>query len=715
MKKRILFLTVFIFALTFLLCSCKGDKAVTELEITSGLKTHYELGEQPDFSQVKAKLTFNDATTATVSADDLIFGKLDTSIPGEKTLEITYEGYFGITIYVPISVAINGESENILSIINVSLPDSLINFSKSKETLVDKNCDYIVGDDNEFYFTLSVMTMSQEQGPHIVTSYTSESSVYLHGSDEPLTNEELEKYVIINEEKNAFDFTEDAVGKKFTIATRPKNILPGQESRFTKSFDFLVVDGYNIYKAYELNYLTNASDGYDFSEEYSYEKRSQTEIVDAFLYSEKMTQRPENIASLVIHNDLVITTNDLPREYFVNKNRNGEFYNNLSIFNYSHNDDRNSFAIYGNCFTVDAHQLPCVKKEGTGPFDGMSSSTALFSFSNEVSDKDLNFDHTVYTTLLHNLVLIGSNPKSDTESNSDKSMRGLIALNTEAQTVNIDNSVVKYFYISIVAQDDYQTLNITDSIFNCSWQNHIYLGCDNAIQDADDEPLPRNLYPRLTVNVTNTSITESGGPAFIIQQYYPSDNCNKYSGALVNISEDSVVESYVSGNEAWFQAMKLGFVFDLLRGLDDSLRPYDSTVITEKFVESNGTSKRLQLMNIIAVNLIVPDMENGMQGIMADLMGKADVDGKIIIGSETVLDMDDYGNSKFGNTTVSNLKDAGQPQVISKTDGSVGHIINNKLIEDSGSIAAESDEDYLSVFYYSLGIVFANYHPTNQY
>jgi len=697
-----------------MLSSCKGDKAVADLIITSGLKQEYMLGEQPDFSGVTARVVFNDSTTLDVTADDLVFGDFDTSMPGNKSLEIKYNEYFGITIYKTLTVVDTTDYGDSISIINISLPDSLADFQKAKENFIDTNCEYVVGDDNDFFLTLSVLAMSPEHGPHIITNYVSHSEIYLFGSEVPLQNAELDKYVVIDENRNAFNFTEEAVGKKFTINTRPKNVISGFESNFTRSFDVTIVDGYNVYEAYELNFISNNEDGFDFSEKDSSETRTQLEIINDFLSNEKLVKKPDSLASIVLHKNLEITPNDIPREYFVNKSRTDELYNHLAIFPYTHTEKSNSFAIYGNCFTIDAHNLPSVQKEGDGPFDGMSSSTALFEFLNE-TEKDKNYDHSEYTTTLQNVIFTGGNPKSDTESNSDKSMRGLIALRTEAQTMNITNSVVKYFYISLVAQDDYQTVNITNSRFNSSWQNHIYLGSDNPIQEDDEEPLSTG-YPRLTANVKNSIITESGGPAFILQQYSPDIKCNKYSGAVVNISEDSVIESYVSGNEAWFEAMKLGFVFDLLKGLDDSLRPLDSSVVTEKFVTANGVQKKLELMNIIAVNLMVPNMDNGMQGIMSDLMGKSDVDGKVIIGNKTVLDMDDYNsngyNSNFGNPTVSALKAGGHAQVLSKPDGSVGHTVNNSVVEDTGNIRADGQTDYLTVFYYSLGIVFSNYHTT---
>ena len=84
--------------------------------------------------------------------------------------------------------------------------------------------------------------------------------------------------------------------------------------------------------------------------------------------------------------------------------------------------------------------------------------------------------------------------------------------------------------------------------------------------------------------------------------------------------------------------------------------------------------------------------------------------------NKTVLDMDDYNsngyNSNFGNPTVSALKAGGHAQVLSKPDGSVGHTVNNSVVEDTGNIRADGQTDYLTVFYYSLGIVFSNYHTT---
>ena len=113
----------------------------------------------------------------------------------------------------------------------------------------------------------------------------SHSEVKLLGEDAPLSGDELAKYVVINESKNSFDFTEEAIGKSFTISTRPKYGSEGKEEQLTKSLDVTIVDGYNIYKPYELNYVTNST-SFDFAAVDASEKRGQKDMVKDFLKNE---------------------------------------------------------------------------------------------------------------------------------------------------------------------------------------------------------------------------------------------------------------------------------------------------------------------------------------------------------------------------------------------------------------------------------------------
>ncbi len=717
MKKRI---PIILFLLSLILLSlthCIGDRAVKDLIINEGLKLEYELGETPDFSGVIATVIYNDDSTEVVGYEDLVFGELDTLSPGSKPLTISYEDFVA---YKTVTVNGVGYDPSQLSIVKVSLPNSLADFEASKDGFTNKSHGYVVGDDNNFYFSLKLLAISSDKIPQVVTSYTSVSQVYLQGSSKPLEGDELALFVSIDEEKNAFDFTEVAIGKTFTISTRPRDIAEDKISSFTKSFTVTVVDGYNIYNAYELNYITNSEDGFDFTEVYTDETRTQLQIVDDFLLNEKNATRPEKLSSMVIHNHLTIETTDIPREYFLDKNRAEGLLDNIAIFNHATTEQTPHFTIHGNYFSIYTYNLPTVIAEGGNQDDGISNSQ-LFRFAPAI-DFDMNHNHTRFSVTLRNLHLADDNSTSSDENKTTESMLGLTAFKTYSQVINFKNIKVEAFLCTLIAEKDYQTINISECKLTNSWHNHISLISQNPVQEDADEPLDKSSYPRLTLNINKSVISKSGGPAIICQTRNPESNNNKNAGPDVYISDDSVVESWVTGSEAWFTSLDVGIKMDtvlqsLLYPLDDSLRKQGSSFITEKTITGEATPRRY--FNLVLVNLFIPDLSNGFGDLFQQLQGKVDIDGRFTVGNKTILDMDDSVNGEktynYKNQTLSEVKENATASnlVLNTPSGGVAHTtFTNELKIDAGSIAADTTNNYLSVLYLSLNIVFGNYYST---
>ncbi|MBQ8321061.1 MAG: hypothetical protein IJX92_01685 [Clostridia bacterium] len=711
MKKRFILITLFTVLLALILTACQGEKAVTGITVIGGLKYEYELGEVPDFSSVKACISFNDGTSVEVDSSALQFDGINTAIAGAQQLTIKHGGY---THTVQITVkggAMSGSPEDIIT--GVSLPESLALWSTKKNDFINKNHGYVVGDDNPFYFTLKLSVYTTDGEKKNVTSYTSVSNVYLKGEEVPLTDGELSKYVSIDEEKNAFDFTEEAIGKSFVIKTRPRDCSENQIDDFTRSLDVTVVDGYNIYEAYELNYLTN-SENFDSEIKIPDDSRGQTAIVDDFLKNEKNATRPENISGIVIHNDLVIKTTDIPREYFLDGNRKNELYDYISVYNHCLTEDNKTLTINGNYFAIYSYDLPPVVADGLGNQDDSLSEGQLFKFTVNAG-KNANYNYRLYSTNITNLMLVDNNPQSNNIDNSSKAMRGLIAIKTREQAVTLDNINIQSYYISYYAEGDYQTVRIKDSIFYNSWQNHLFFRPENTIQGADEEPVSEN-YPRLTVNIESSKITSCGGPAIISFVADPAFTKNKYSGTLINISEDTVLESWVSGEEAWFTSMNISFAALQLKNLNLLVQKEDSSFIKEEIKVVNGKETTFKMMNMVMVTLMVPDLSGGWQGILDQMQGSTDIDGKLIIGNKTIMDMDDCTvdgkHYNFTDTKIAEHK-AKNPEshvLTNVSGGSAYTSVGSNLTELSGDISATSDDDYLTVYFYTLGIVFGNYH-----
>ena len=92
MKKYLSALLLLVLVLTLGLTGCRGQKAIENLEV-HGLKTEYELNEEPDFKNVTATVIYNDGTSKNVTRDELDIGDINTKVAGTKDLIISYQGF----------------------------------------------------------------------------------------------------------------------------------------------------------------------------------------------------------------------------------------------------------------------------------------------------------------------------------------------------------------------------------------------------------------------------------------------------------------------------------------------------------------------------------------------------------------------------------------------------------------------------------------------
>ncbi len=72
-------------------CTNGDQQAVKSIEIVEGsFPTQVNVGETPDFSGIKIKITYTDDTTKEIGYSDVTVSELDTSTAGVKTLTVTY-------------------------------------------------------------------------------------------------------------------------------------------------------------------------------------------------------------------------------------------------------------------------------------------------------------------------------------------------------------------------------------------------------------------------------------------------------------------------------------------------------------------------------------------------------------------------------------------------------------------------------------------------
>lgn len=663
-----------------------------------------------------------DGVTVTRTVSDGVIvdaTNVDTTKIGD-TSYIT-ASYGGVTSD-PLTILVYDEDTNYY-ITGVSLPESLATLATKKNQFKNKTYGYVVGDDNYFYFTLILSAYTADGvKKENITRYTSVSSVYLADATEPLAGEELALYVAINESVNGFDFTEAAIGKTFRIVTRPRDGVDGYEADFTRALTVTVVDGYNIYKAYELNYMTNINDfPFNDAKVDPSETRGQVQIVDDFLRTEWNATRPASLAGIVLHNDLYIEPSDLPKEYFLDKNRSNELYDRVCIFAHATDDANPEFTIHGNYFTICSNALPCVVAEGTGNQDDTVSNGQLFGFmvmapaTEARSEFDRNYDHTKYATTVKNLYLRDNHPNTDKVQTAGRDMRGLIGMKTWYQMINLDNIKVEAFYISMLADSDYQTVTVNESIFYNSWQNHIFAWSENPF--GNDKEAPIENHPVLTLTFTDSSITKCGGPVIIAQTDNPNYECNAKSGAIITLEgEGNEIWTYVNGTEAWFEALGVGGTVTEISLLNGFLKAAcgGSYTATNPMPGLSGEN----FMNIIMINLA-----SGLD-VSAALKGTDDLDGKFIINGNAVLDMSDtytatltgHDNTVgYGDPNVATLIGAysGVAPVFRSSAGGIGIFNGSQVVTaltgdktmDAMNKAGLGMGDYVTLYRNNMGVV----------
>ncbi len=681
-------------------------RAIQTIRIdTSTVKTKMTVGSTVNTADVKLSITCDDGKTVIRNANSVDLTNLNLETPNDTSyVTATYNGVVSEKLYIYV---IGSASEYF--ILGAELPENLTSFENKKNLFKNKSNGYFVGDDNAFILKLIVSALDENDeeisGDDIV--FRSYYELYLDGVQ---LTDNLATYVTIDAAKHTLDFTDAAIGKTFKIVVCPE----GYES-LSSNITATVVNGFNIYEAWELNYLTNIN---DFDDETTYgASANQLVFVDEFLNGKGITadKRPTNLAGVVLHGDLMIKPEDLPKQYFLGEDYTQEFWDRITIFPHATDSADNAFTFYGNYNTIHTHLLPNVCKLGTGNQNGIETATGkavsnaqLFRFTsmagqNEYyeinnSAEEIGFNFNAYSTTIRDLYLRDDNPSSNDEWKGERALRGLIGMKVCYQTVNLDNVRIEAFYISTFLDYDYVTLNVNDSVMYNSYQNHVYIWCENHLLD-NDEALPGDNHHGSVVNVTASSLTKCGGPIFLAQTSGSTYNKNSKSSPEVNVSADSEIWSFVTGDEVWFTIIGQT---DKVKSIIDLGQYYGSPYVTNgtTYITEVGEAENLQgkFINLIMINLD------------SDFKGK-DVDGSFSIvdgeNKTTYLNMNDV-NGNYANADVNSYVPMGGGLLAPVIETVTGGVLMYTNEGNPPHVATNADKladgDYITFYNMGMGI-----------
>ena len=565
-------------------------------------------------------ITYSDGSYTYVNTSydllKLVIPENATANVGEVVIKVSYRN--SAEFEIPVNV-VGDSSLNSAMIFGVELPSAITARDSYKKNFKNQDNLYVVGDDNPFIFRLVLLALDPEtRKPVSNQSYESVSSVYLLNESLEVVGEAVgSDMVIINDAKgnNSFDFTDAAIGKTFKIVTAPKDA-----DNKTKELLVKVVDGYNIYDAKELNYITNFEEDLDggdyaFYKDENGNEYGQLTAVKNFLASKGMEYK--NINSAVLHGNINVTEKDLPPEYFFTYEKNGVEKKGLldyfSVYNRNFNNaNGESFTLYGNYYSVYSYNLPCVVEKGYANNTDDFSNSQLFHFRGRNSNAMTNPEtkHKIFTADVVDTGFRDNDPNSNDQSASARHMLGLAGLKFRKCVGTVRNVNVEAFYISLFADWDNLDLNIIDSNIYNAWQGHLFIFNENDMGASDTMPV--DYYQNIKVNIENSLMAKCGGPVILSQQRDGYDPLNTdptknlhniYSGADVTVDDKSVLYSYVTGQEAWFVAVGATAQAANIMMLDASLSEASDGKATFTSTE--------KIQGVSTMNLVMVSMNSG--------------------------------------------------------------------------------------------------------
>ena len=545
-------------------------KGVTKIELVDGIQENLNVGQDFSTSDIKVKVEFSDGSYIYATTMDLNLvvdaSGVDTSSAGDKVLKVHYLG-FECDIIVKVHEVNTGDG----MIFGIALPDNLVAREKYKLNYKLQDAPYVVGDDNLYYFYLSVVQLDSNDNLIELDGKNIKSAIKVYlvdGGETLLEGDALAAYVTVDAAKNSYDFTEAAIGKTFRLEIMPAENYVGTESR---SHTVKIVDGYNVYNAKELHVMTNVDLDIDGGDIGGF--NSSMAAVNRFL-SENGIVRPAKLAGLVIHQNLDITMDDVPSEFFHTYTKNGvtktELLDRNHIFNREADNENPNFAIHGNYYSIYSYKIPCVVEKGVMNNDDEFSNSTLFKFDVKESLWTADFNHENYSTTVENLSFRDNDPNSNDQAASERHMRGVLCMRYSRQVFNIKNTNVEAYYVSTSVDYDNITVNFDSCKLYNAWQGHVFIWNDNQIQRyiGKGKEAPLAFHKNIKVNITNSLLAKCGGPVILSQNDYSDYACNDNSGVDVTADYKSEIYSYVTGQEAWFVAVNHTSTASDIKALD---------------------------------------------------------------------------------------------------------------------------------------------------
>ena len=565
----------------FSLVSCFGGKLKLESFVVDGasIKTTYNVGDEVDFSGIKAYAKYSDESlnkTYTFAELTLTYDKDLTATAGKKTLVVSFmdpnlnvEQKCNVEITVTDGTADPTEPQ---IVVGFQSPANVISFNgKNKDGALEYGAPgfsgefakggftYLIGDDNAFKFlpeidtdlaTLSAFYANVEMfvldGEEYValTKKATDAKVAAFYLGETLIAD-------VNTYENTYDFTDAAIGKQVKISVMPsEEYYIIDDDTHAVVLEAKIIDAYNVTEAWQLAVIDNSTSDW-------------ADIKNAKGIATL------TVAGIVLHNDIKVTAADVPASFLYTTEKDVIYTNatnntttvvpagtkylvdGTNVYNRTGAGD---FTIAGNFFTLDVSEFPLVPSPGVFGKDlkdihyGSDFSNATLIRFETAAGAAATPDDTAVVAI-DNISLIG-NAKRDNLVDSEQALAsagGLIFLKSSWYTdITVNNTIGNSFFITYFG--DYGG-DIFANDVKCydSYQNAAMAWADS------------------TLSFKNSYLNGCGGPVVIVQSVVDENKHPTF------VTENTVVETQVTGEEIWFNAINAGAIISPIKALGAGL------------------------------------------------------------------------------------------------------------------------------------------------
>ena len=466
-----------------------------------------------------------------------------------------------------------------------------------KTEFFDRTQKYLVGDDNAWSVKpettfINYNPVTGDTEPITVKSWEYEIKVFLKNGEE-LTDVTTNKEYIENIDKVncTIDFADTAIDSEYKVEVVPTGLTEKQLKnieKYTTSFEFKVVDGFNAYSALDLTYLENRTKG------------KAAEAWKAFK-EEKQIKTDYLPSMIIVHKDLEITVNDLPSYFFYQENEVsktdpdyvralGSMKDNMDIYIREINKAE-QFVLSGNYFTISSGTLREVVRESGKPTpEGeVMSHSVLFRFKGFGKSR------------MENINFVGNAPRVENVIKAG----GHILHKANDTDFTAYNLITSCYFITYFPEYDLKNYLIEQckayDAFNCFVYNW---GCKTLV-------------------IKDSEMIGAGGPIVIQDHVHPEheDGGNSPATKFIN----SKLESYVTGNEGWFTVVHASGLVPKIKDLNAVFTPFGRS-----FLKTSKDGK-LSFFNFISIT-----KSGNAEGITGE-----PIEGSLTINDKTF----DYGKN----------------------------------------------------------------------